>query len=116
MIEEVIVLARRVEENQQDVPIAITTLNADALARESISTPKDLQGRIPSLVMSTGAQTRTTEVPTIRGQGATFGGGSGVQIYLAEAKLPDDSTLSNVGGPGKFFNHQNLKDLQDTKG
>src|SRR3546814_16821431 len=66
--------------------------------------------------MSTGAQTRTTEVPTIRGQGATFGGGSGVQIYLAEATLPADSTLSNVGGPAKFFDLENIQVLKGSQG
>lgn len=115
-IEEIVVNARRTEESQQDVPIAITTMSADALRRESIGTVMDLAGRVPSLVMSTGGQQRSTESPTIRGQGATYGGGSGVLLYFAEAPLPADTTLNNVGGPGKFFDLQNMQVLKGSQG
>lgn len=113
VIEEVIVSARRTQESQQDVPIAVTTMNSDVLQRESIGTLQDLQGRVPSLIMSTGGQQRNTEAPTLRGQGGTYGGGSGVAQYYAEVPLPADTTESNVGGPGKFFD---IADIQILKG
>ena len=112
-LEEIVVTARRTEESQQDVPIAVTSMSADILQRESIGTLQDLQGRVPSLVMSTGGQQRNTEMPTLRGQGGTYGGGSGVAQYYAEVPLPADTTESNIGGPGKFFD---LADLQILKG
>ncbi|HET8881476.1 MAG TPA: TonB-dependent receptor plug domain-containing protein, partial [Solimonas sp.] len=69
-IAEVIVTARRTAENLQDVPVAVSAMNAADLQREQINTPQDLQGRVPSLVISSGSQMRNTESPTIRGQGA----------------------------------------------
>lgn len=115
-LEEVVVTARRTEESQQEVPIAVTLMSSDVLQREAISTLQDLQGRVPSLVMSTGGQQRNTEAPTIRGQGGTYGGGSGVAQYYAEVPLPADTTESNVGGPGKFFDLGNIQILKGSQG
>ena len=48
-LEEVMVTARRREERQQDVPIAITTLSADFLERNAITNLTDLNGKVPAL-------------------------------------------------------------------
>lgn len=115
-IEEIVVSARRVAENMQDVPVAISALSSDDLQREQISSPQSLQGKVPSLVISTNSQMRSTETPAIRGQGAQFGAAPGVIIYFAEVPLPSDLVANNQGGPGKFFDLQNLQILKGSQG
>ena len=46
---EVIVTARRVSENLQDVPVAVTALSADALKQRNVNQVSDLQFSIPNL-------------------------------------------------------------------
>jgi len=116
MIEEIVVTARRSAENQQDVPIAISTMSADDLMREKINSPQDLQGRVPSLVVNSNSQMRNTETPTIRGQGATFGSGPGVVIYMGEVPLASDPVANYQGGPGKFFDLSNVQILKGSQG
>jgi len=115
-LEEIIVTARRVSENLQSVPVAITAISADDMRRERINTGQDLHGRVPSLTISTNGQLRNTESPVIRGQGATGGTGPGVIIYFAEAPLPADPVNANQGGPGKFFDLANLQVLKGSQG
>ncbi len=115
-IEEVVVTARRTKESQQDVPVAITAFSADTLKREQINSAQDLEGRVPSLVISSNGQTRNTETPTVRGQGATYGSSPGVVMYYAEVPLPADFPGSIQGGPGKFFDVSNLQVLKGSQG
>jgi iron complex outermembrane recepter protein len=115
-IEEIVVTARRAEENLQDVPVAISAMSADDLRREQINSAQDLQGRIPSLVVNSNSQMRNTETPTIRGQGATFGSGPGVVIYMGEVPLPSDPVANYQGGPGKFFDLSNVQILKGSQG
>ncbi|MBW2942487.1 TonB-dependent receptor [Zhongshania aquimaris] len=116
VLEEVVVTARRTEENLQDVPVAISTINSDDLRREQINSPQDLQGRVPSLVVGTGSQMRNTETPTIRGQGAQFGSSPGVVMYMAEVALPSDPVANYQGGAGKFFDLSNIQVLKGSQG
>lgn len=115
-IEEVLVTARRTQESQQDVPIALAAMSGDDLRREQINSPTDLNGKVPSLVVGTGSQMRNTETPTIRGQGAQFGSSPGVVIYLAEVALPSDPVANYQGGSGKFFDLSNIQVLKGSQG
>jgi iron complex outermembrane recepter protein len=115
-LEEIVVTARRKEENLQDVPLAIAAFSADDLARESINSAQDLFGKIGSMVIGANATTRNAQVPTIRGQGATFGGGAGVVMYWDEVALPADSFSNNQGGPGMFFDLQSMQVLKGPQG
>ena len=115
-IEEIVVSARRTEESMQDVPVTISALSSSDLQRESINSVQNLQGKIPSLVIGTNSQMRSTETPSIRGQGAQFGAAPGVIIYFAEVPLPSDLVANNQGGPGKFFDLQNLQVLKGSQG
>ncbi|SER08644.1 Outer membrane receptor proteins, mostly Fe transport [Solimonas aquatica] len=108
--------ARRAAENLQDVPVAVSAMSSADLAREAINTGQDLQGRVPSLTISANSQQRSTEAPTIRGQGGTFGAGPGVVIYFAEVPLPADSVFNGQGGPGKFFDLANMQVLKGSQG
>ena len=48
-LQEIIVTARRKEERQQNVPLAITTLSGDFLKENSIVGLHDLNGQVPGL-------------------------------------------------------------------
>src|SRR3546814_697195 len=91
-------------------------MSADDLKREQINSTQDLQDKVPSLVIGTNSQMRNTETPSIRGQGAQFGAAPGVLIYFAEVPLPADLVANNQGGPGKFFDLQNLQILKGSQG
>ena len=68
MLEEVVVTARRREENLQEVPVAITALSAEDLEIRSIENIKDLQLFLPNVDIRGGGITGgTTGIFTIRG-------------------------------------------------
>ena len=82
-LEEVVVTARKRVESLQDVPIAITTLSADHLARLSAVSLKDIKHAIPSLHYQDRSALQT-EI-TIRGVGGdarNIGIESGVGLYV----------------------------------
>lgn len=68
-IEEIVVTARKTEENIQDVPVAITALTPEALEQTSTANMIDLQSRVPNLGARSGAAGETTAATfQIRGQ------------------------------------------------
>jgi len=115
-IEEVVVTARRTAENIQVVPVSITAMTTDDLARESINTAQDLMGKVGSMTIGANGAMRNSEAANIRGQGATFGANPGVAMYWAEVPLPQDSFTNNQGGPGMFFDLQNVQVLKGPQG
>lgn len=116
VIEEIMVTARRTEESLQEVPVSITAMSGDDLQRESIGSAQDLAGKVPSLVINSVSQMRNTQSPTIRGQGANFTGSPGVILYFNEVPLPEDSFSNAQGGPGMFFDLQNMQVLKGPQG
>ena len=81
-LQEVIVTARRVSENVQDVPISVVALNSTQLNLQSVTTANDLARVAPGLsIMNTAANTSAVTY-SIRGQGSTFGSGPGVIPYF----------------------------------
>lgn len=60
-IEEVVVTARRTEENLQEVPLSITALSSDELERQSITTAQDLMGKVGSMVIGPNATMRNAD-------------------------------------------------------
>jgi iron complex outermembrane receptor protein len=115
-IEEIVVTARRTQENIQEVPLSITALSSDDLSRESISTAQDLMGKVGSMTIGANGAMRNSEAANIRGQGATFGANPGVAMYWAEVPLPLDSFSNNQGGPGMFFDLENMQVLKGPQG
>lgn len=82
-LDEVIVTARRREESNLDVPIAITTLGADQLQRVTAFSLKDIRHLIPSLHYQDRSALQTEL--TIRGVGGdarNIGIESGVGMYV----------------------------------
>jgi iron complex outermembrane receptor protein len=67
-VEEIVVTARRYEENLQSTPVAVTTLTSQALEDAGASTVTDLAAVVPNL--------------TISNTGSGSGGASNPQIYM----------------------------------
>ena len=82
-LHQVVVTARRKDESAQDVPISLTVLDGNDLAKAGLMTPQDFQERVPGLVF-TSANPRNSSY-TIRGLGSTSandGIESSVGIFL----------------------------------
>jgi len=110
---EIVVTARRVSENQQDVPVSLTVIGSEEIRRRDIGTATDLQRFVPSLNVTAGLN-RNAETFSIRGQRETAniagaGGGPAVVSYLAEAPI-------RAGGPGLFFDLANVQVLKGPQG
>ncbi|MGQ0534380.1 MAG: TonB-dependent receptor [Caulobacteraceae bacterium] len=65
----IVVTARRREENLQDVPISITTVDQEALENQSVHELIDLQQQVPGMQINVGTASALSQVITIRGQG-----------------------------------------------
>jgi len=67
-IEEIVVTARKTEENIQDVPISVTAVSAEWLADTSTFEMRELGTRMPNMVVQSGPAQPTALVFQIRGQ------------------------------------------------
>jgi iron complex outermembrane receptor protein len=117
-LEEIIVTARRREENAQRVPIAITTISPQAMQDNNIATTQDLQFLVPSLTATTGnVGQRDSSNVAIRGQGyGSIAGQPAVAMYLNEVPIPTDYDGQIAGGPGLFFDLENAQVLKGPQG
>jgi iron complex outermembrane receptor protein len=82
---DIIVTAQRRAERLQDVPIAISALNAGALEDRSIATVYDLQGAVPGLSISGFAGVNSTNLVSLRGiagQPVPIGASQATAVYL----------------------------------
>ncbi|MGE0409629.1 MAG: TonB-dependent receptor plug domain-containing protein, partial [Amphiplicatus sp.] len=104
--EEIIVTARRKEENLQEVPVAVTALNQDALDRLVVNTLDDLNKLAPGLQLG-GCIGRTNCGPNIRAQGSSVAAGTtSVVSYFAE--VPNFQT--------SFFDLESIQVLKGPQG
>lgn len=111
--DEIVVTARRVAENQQDVPMSLTAISGDTLREQNVTMVSDLARLVPSLSFSTDLN-RNNVTFAMRGQRETrttpgTGGGPAVVAYFAEAP-------SRAIGPGQFFDLQNVQVLKGPQG
>ena len=67
-LQEVTVTARRVEENEQRVPVAVTTLSADALTSRNVEQTYDLQFSVPNMQIKPSNNYPSVPEFIIRGQ------------------------------------------------
>src|SRR5688500_17099740 len=67
-LEEIIVTARRIEENQQKIPVAVTTLTASTMERRNVVAVNDLQFSVPNLQIKPGNNNPSLPEFIIRGQ------------------------------------------------
>jgi len=107
---EIIVTARRREENLATVPAAITAFGAEALVERSIKSDSDLQLVAPGLTIRQ-TQGQNSLTYSIRGQTAdTFSGSpSAVIAYLNEVPL-------TVAGASSFYDLANVQVLKGPQG
>ena len=97
MLEEVVVTARKVEENLQEVPVAVTALTQDYLQDLGISSLQEISKVTAGLVFDS-EFARGANRPVIRGQ-ANILGGSGVSYFIDGVYITgsiDDYDLNDV--------------------
>lgn len=70
-IQELVVTARKREENLQSIPVAVTAETATQLAQAGIREPTDLGRNVPSLTIASSASSPTGAIISIRGQVAS---------------------------------------------
>lgn len=100
-IEEVIVTARRVQESQQSVPVAVTTLNAAALERKNVKSVNDIQFSVPNLQIKPSNTYPTQPEFIIRGQRQ--------QLYT------DENVVTYVNGVPQSTRGLTLYDLESVQ-
>lgn len=115
----IVVTARRMEENLQDVPISIMVFDQDALTDRNISDAQDLVTYTPSL--STNARFGTENATySLRGFFQETGTGPSVGIYFADVVAPrgfaQGIPAGDGAGPGSFFDLQNVQVLSGPQG
>ncbi len=79
--------------------------------------PQDLYGNVPSLAVGTqGQATRDVQSFSIRGQSTGFLASPAVAVYINEVPVPAAISLNLQGGPGAFFDLENLQVLSGPQG
>ncbi len=99
-IDEIVVTARRREENLQEVPIPITAVSEAALQRQDLKTAIDIERQTPGLSICCGRGFATS--PYLRGV-------PGVVGYFAEVPAPLD-------GGGQYFDVRGVEVLKGPQG
>lgn len=109
-LEEVVVTARRKEEDLSRVPISISAIGARELDERSIRTDSDLQAAVPGLTIRQ-TQGNNSLTYSIRGQSAdTFSGSpSAVVAYLDEVPM-------TVSGASTFYDLASIQVLKGPQG
>ena len=64
---DIVVTARKISENQQRVPVAITAFSGAALQQSNLKNVTDVSKLTPGLVVNQGASSQSAPVFTIRG-------------------------------------------------
>jgi iron complex outermembrane receptor protein len=96
-LEEIVVTARRTEEKQQAVPVAVTAITSAAIERMNIQSATELSQTIPNFVLSQGAGGPTNISISIRGIGnqePLLTVDSPVGVYLDGVYLGRDAGLN----------------------
>ena len=110
-IEEIIVTAQRVDEDIQDVPIAVTALTDTMIEDQQIITPSDLQLNAPGVTFT--ATNFGGSSFSIRGVGSLAIGSAsiaGVSAHMNEISVP--SNLNSI----EFFDLQRVEILRGPQG
>jgi iron complex outermembrane recepter protein len=114
---EIIVTARKVAENLQDVPVAVTAFSGEDLRNQNIQRVQDVANFTPGLVMRQGTSTPSAITITLRGQvqtdilatldpsvGTYVDGVYWARAYGLNSDLLDASSVQVLKGPqGTLF-------------
>lgn len=109
---DVVVTARRREENLQDVPLSVTAYSSEALSERRIADRTDLANFTPSLLSITGGYPKEFAFFALRGQGPAFGATPGVVNYFAEVP----NVISIDGRTGSYFDLASVQVLAGPQG
>ena len=114
-LDEIVVTARRTEENLQSTPVAVTAIGAEALERAQVADVTDLQRTVPSLSIATGAPSSSGfSFVSMRGQGnlqALVSNDPAVAIYVDGVYIPRPSQ-----GLTDLFDLQRVEVLRGPQG
>ena len=114
----IIVTARRIEENVQDVPISITVYNQAALDARNITNATELAVYTPSLAVNTRYGPEKASF-AIRGFVQDFATAPSVGVYFADVVGPRGSSTTTAGSGvtvGNLFDLQNVQVLKGPQG
>lgn len=110
-LEEVIVTARRTQENVQTVPLAVTAVSGAQLAQAGVRDIQNLQTVAPGLrVASSGLSDRENLNFVIRGQGIVYG-----QVNQSVISYFNNVPVTPVG-PSLFFDLSSVQVLKGPQG
>lgn len=90
LLEEIVVTARKRAETVQEIPLALSAIDSQALERNGINGLADLPAHVPSLTLYAARGTSSTATAYIRGVGQSdplWGVEPGVGIYLDDVYL-----------------------------
>jgi len=108
---EVIVTARRVSENLQRVPVAVSVLTEKQFSAVGAFRPEDMKNTVPGLAVSGGGDTdRSNIVFTIRGQGQVYG-----TLFPSVISYFNEVPIRSIG-VGQFFDAESLQVLRGPQG
>jgi iron complex outermembrane recepter protein len=114
-LEEIIVTARRRDEDVQKVPETVQVISQQALQEQNVQTLNDLQYLVPELSGHT--NTPNAIQLSLRGQGAT-GNNSwpGVTMFMNDVPFANFAGGASNTGPGLFFDLENIQVLKGPQG
>jgi len=115
---DIIVTARRSEERLQDVPISITVLDNETLAKRNITSTADLGAYVPSLAVNQQFGPEKSSF-VIRGFTQSYHTAPTVGVYFADVIAPraiGPVTGGNGAGVGSMFDLENLQVLKGPQG
>ena len=115
-IADIVVTANRRAENAQTVPVAVTAVSGDQMRELGIGSGADLNGKIPSVFVTSGGNQRNVEVVVIRGQGQTYLSPVGVVNYFNDVPLIQGGITAIQGAPGMFFDLESMQVLRGPQG
>lgn len=107
---EIVVTARRRDEDISKVPTTVTAFGADALEQRSIATQSDLQAAVPGLVVRE-TQSNNQLNYSIRGQTVDAFSGSSTAVVPYVNEVP-----FTAGGIASFFDLQSIQVLKGPQG
>ena len=115
---DIVVVAQRVEERLQDVPVSVTVLNDKLLSNNNITSAKDIATFTPSLVTNNRYGNDNTTW-TIRGFTQEQRTTSTVGTYFGDVVAPRGSGATQGGdgaGPGYLFDLSSVQVLNGPQG
>jgi len=108
---DIVVTARRTNENLQSVPVAVSVLSGNALEKLRITTGRDLQYSVPSLVVASDPLGgNTAPVFQLRGQQPPLGSDDTVVTYLG------DVPVNSRAFSGGLFDLQSVQVIRGPQG